>query len=94
MFIILMGNMITIPETRKLLKYQHLDCHFAPIAIETMGTYGSRTLTFLKELGRRMSRCLLERNSYVYLTQHLSVAVQRGNAASVLGTAVENYFVL
>ena len=41
-----------------------------------------------------MSRCLLERNSYVYLTQCLSVAVQRGNAASVLGTAVENYFVL
>ncbi len=88
------GEVASAAETRKLLKYQHLDCHFAPIAIETMGTYGSRTLTFLKELGRRMSRCLLERNSYVYLTQRLSVAVQRGNAASVLGTAVENYFVL
>ena len=25
-------------------------------------------------------------NSYAYLTQRLSVAVQRGNAASVLGT--------
>ena len=27
-----------------------------------------------------------EPNSFVYLTQRLSVAVQRGNAASVLGT--------
>ena len=27
-----------------------------------------------------------EANSFAYLTQRLSVAVQRGNAASVLGT--------
>ena len=30
----------------------------------------------------------------LHLTQRLSVAVQRGNVASVLGTAVDNYFVL
>ena len=68
----------------KARKYQHIDCHaFAPIAIESMGNYGPQTLTFLKELGRRMSRCLrLWRGIHVYLSQRLSVAIQWGNAAS------------
>ena len=42
------------------------------------------TTEFLKELGHRLRIC--EANSYAYLTQRISVAVQRGNAASVLGT--------
>ena len=56
------------------------------MAIETTGVFGSRTTQFLKELGQRLRQVSGEANSYAYFTQRLSVAVQRGNAASVLGT--------
>ena len=67
---------------------EHLDsCHFfIPVAIETTGVFGPRTTEFLKELGCRLRQVFGEANSSAYLTQRLSVAVQRGNAASVLGT--------
>ena len=76
----------TAAETRKSTKYAHLDCHFVPIAIETVGCMGPRTLKFLKDLGRRLERVTDSALSYVYLVQRLSVALQWGNAASVLGT--------
>ena len=73
----------------KTSKYCHLDCHFAQIAFETMGDPGPKTRTFffLQELGRRLRYCQLDDHSYIFLIQHLSVEVQHGNAASVLGTA-------
>eukprot|EP00731_Ephydatia_muelleri_P038459 Em0769g3a len=37
-------------------------------------------------VGQRVGQVSGEANSFAYLTQRLSVAVQRGNAASVLGT--------
>ena len=44
-------------------------------------------MEFLKELGHRLRQVVSgEANSFAYLTQRLSVAVLRGNAASVLGT--------
>ena len=42
------------------------------------------------ELGHRLRKVSGEANSYAYLTHRLSVAVQRGNAASVLGTMKDN----
>ena len=54
------------------------------MAIETTGVFGARTTEFLKELGHRLRQVSGEANSFAYLTQRLSVAVQRGNAASVL----------
>eukprot|EP00731_Ephydatia_muelleri_P000326 Em0001g326a len=56
------------------------------VAIETSGVFGPKTTEFLKELGHRLRQVSGEANSFAYLTQRLSVAVQRGNAASVLGT--------
>ena len=69
-------------------KYKHLDsCYFfTPVAIETSGVFGPKTTEFLKELGLRLRQVSGEANSFAYLTQRLSVAIQRGNAASVLGT--------
>eukprot|EP00731_Ephydatia_muelleri_P016737 Em0009g1161a len=58
----------------------------ASVAIETTGVFGPRTTEFLKELGHRLRQVSGEANSYAYLTQRPSVAVQRGNAASALGT--------
>ena len=75
-------------EEKKMQKYKHLgSCHFfTSVAIETTGVFGPRTTEFLKELGIRLRQVFGEANSYAYLTQRLSVAVQWGNAASVLGT--------
>ena len=75
-------------EDRKMQKYKHLDsCYFfTPVAIETSGDFGPKTTEFLKELGLRLRQVSGEANSFAYLTQRLLVAIQRGNAASVLGT--------
>ena len=55
-------------------------------AIETSGVFGPKTMQFLKGLGHQLRQVSGEANSFAYLTQRLSVAVQCGNAASVLGT--------
>ena len=75
-------------EQIKLSKYRHLDSSylFVPVAVETMGGFGQQSLSFIKELGRRLMYVTEEPNSLQYLWQRLSVAVQRGNTASVLGS--------
>ena len=83
------GEVAAAAEERKKRKYSHLDqCHlFVPVAIETSGVFGPETMEFLRELGRRLQPVSADHNSFIYLIQRLSVAVQRGNAASVLGSA-------
>ena len=44
------------------------------------------TKDFLKELGRRLCNVIGEVKTRSYLLQRLSAAVQRGNAAAVVGT--------
>ena len=65
-------------KDRKVQKYKHLDsCHFfTPVAIETTGVFGPTATEFLKEIGHRLRQVSGEANSYAYLTQILSVAVQ------------------
>ena len=70
------------------MKYSHLeDSHyFVPIAIETFGALGHKARYFLKELARRICLATEEDNqAHRHLIQCLSMAVQRGNAAAVLG---------
>ena len=70
-------------------KYQHLDpshC-FIPIAVETAGAFGPQTRAFLKDLGRHITWATGDVRSHSYLIQRVSVAIQRGNAASVAGTS-------
>jgi len=43
-------------------------------------------MSLVKELGRRMAEINKEPRSTMFLRQRLSVAVQRGNAACILGT--------
>ena len=59
---------------------------FQPVALETTGAVGPDSMPFLKELGLRIRRVTGEACSFVFLMQRLSVAVQTGNAISVLGT--------
>ena len=69
------------------MKYSHLeDSHyFVHIAIETLGAMGHKARSFLKELARRIHLATEDNQAHHHLIQRLSVAVQRGNAAAVLG---------
>ena len=55
--------------------------HFVPIAIETLGSLGDEAMQFFRDVGRRIAAETEEPRSL-----HVSVAVQRGNAACVIGT--------
>ena len=59
---------------------------FVPIAIETLGAVGDDATSFLQELGRRIQCVTKDSRTMTFLWQRLSVAVQKGNAACVLGT--------
>ena len=75
-------------EERKCSKYSHLSSNhiFTRLSIETSGSLSPKTRDFLKELGYRLRQALGEMNSSSNLLQRLSIAVQRGNMASVMGS--------
>ena len=76
-------------EERKEAKYRELISSgyaFQPIAFETQGNSGPRTLRFLNELGSRLRANTLEDNARQYLFQRISIAIHTANAACVLGT--------
>ena len=81
------GAVADLAEVSKCQKYdQHLPpthC-FTPVAFESLGAVGSRTLTFLKDIGRRIRLETGEPKATFYLLQRASVAVQRGNCALTL----------
>ena len=82
------GAVAALAENRKNAKYGCLDSTytFTPIAIESSEACGPLTMGFLSDLGNRLKLATGEENSFKYLLQRLSVAVQRSNAASALGT--------
>ena len=81
------GKVAENAEDRKTEKHQGLPASysFTPIAIETMGAIGPRSMAFLKALGRQIATESGEPRSMDFLLQRLSVAVQRGNCASMRG---------
>jgi len=59
---------------------------FIPVAVETFGVHGPEAQSLIVELGRRATWISGETRSTVFLRTRLNIAMQRGNAASVLGT--------
>ena len=57
-----------------------------PLVVETSDVFGSGAREFFTELGRRLIRVTGDLMSQCHMIQQISVALQRGNAASVLGT--------
>jgi hypothetical protein len=87
------GAVATDAEARKRQKYQAIDhavYKFQPVAIETLGAYGEDSWDFIQQLGRRLRTVTRDTRSASYLLHRLSVAVQRGNAACILGTIADN----
>ena len=68
-------------SARKLAKYSELAINhiFVPIAMESFGPICAEALTFLSELGRRMSVVTGDMRETTFLFQRLSIAIQRFN---------------
>lgn len=81
------GIVADLAEQRAVSKYTGLNSThiFTPVVVESLGVMGPLTHSFLKELGRCIRSSSGEDKAYSYLIQRLSVAVQRGNSASVFG---------
>lgn len=82
------GGAVRCRECVKKTKYSSLDDRFCfvPIAIETLGTWGDEGKKLIDEIGEKLSEKTRENRSKSYLIQRISIALQRGNAASILGT--------
>ncbi|KAJ2937326.1 hypothetical protein O0L34_g17637 [Tuta absoluta] len=59
---------------------------FLPFAVETSGTWGSEAKAFVREVSQRLRRSGGDPRAGSFLAQHIALAIQRGNAASILGT--------
>ena len=81
------GTVAQQAEWAKRTKYAHLDAshHFVPVAVETSGVLGPEALQLFQGLGHRLREATGEQRSYQFLLQRVSVAVQRGNMAAVVG---------
>ena len=85
------GSAAETREELKTKKYKDLtNYHFVPIAAETYGAWGPQGLRLLKEIGSKICDVTNEKCSTFYLLQRLSIAIQRGNAACILGSVPES----
>jgi len=75
-------------EQKKIVKYSALSAQyfFVPVAIETLGGVGEEGTAFIQDLGCGIAAVTQEPRSLSFLWQRLSVTVQQGNAACILGT--------
>lgn len=62
------------------------DYEFAALAVETLGPWSADTKNFVRALSTRLVHASGDPRAGAYLAQRLSIAIQRGNGASVLGT--------
>ena len=82
------GSAASGAESRKFKRYEQVASlyTFCPFAVETLGPFGEEALKLVKELGRRIQESSGEIRSTSFLIQRISVAIQRGNSASILAT--------
>jgi len=74
----------------KIDKYSRLaSTHiFYPFAIETAGTWHEMAIELTQEIGRHITTITEDTQETTFLFQHLSMALQRGNAVSFHNTMV------
>ena len=87
------GTAANSAEERKRRKYAALaEAHqFEPIAVETMGVYGESTGAILRAIGRRLVEVTGEPREVNWFRQNLVIAIQRGNAFSILSVGRERF---
>src|SRR5882757_2619358 len=75
-------------EADKRRKYADLadDFLFVPVAVETSGVWGQEALQLIQKIGSRIANITMDARATNFLMQRISIAIQHGNAASVLGS--------
>ena len=64
---------------------------FEPIAVETMGVYGESTGVIIRAIGRRLVEVTEDPREANWFRQNLAIAIQRGNAFSILSAGRERF---
>ena len=64
---------------------------FQPVAVETAGLYGEFTAALISEISRRITEATGESRETLWLEQRFGLAVQRGNALSILTAVRKKY---
>ena len=86
------GHAAKAAEEKKCSKYSELverGFIFQPVAFEVQGRAGPATEDFLHTLGKKIRDQTNNPKAYQQLLQRLSIAIQMGNAAAVMGTIPE-----
>ena len=80
------GKAAAKAEELKINKYHPLkeSYYVQPVAFETSGAWGPATKTFIKDLKRKLTQTTGDHREAGYLAAAISIAITRGNAASVL----------
>ena len=68
----------------------HAYC-FIPVSVETSGACGPQALSLFREVGNCIRRVTGDPLSFTYLMQRIAVAIQRGNAMSIMGSMTLDY---
>ena len=86
------GDVAVQAEPAKCLKYSSLESRycFVSVAIKTSGVFGPKAFSFLHDLGSRLISVSMEPQARNYLFHCILIAVQRANAAAVMGTLNNN----
>ncbi|CAH2240125.1 jg6379 [Pararge aegeria aegeria] len=84
----MVGAAATSAEQAKKRKYENLDSSFifVPFGVETLGPCGPEARALFKELSKKVIGSTGDPRAGSYFGQRISLAIQRGNAASILGT--------
>jgi len=86
---------ITVPDTYADSHLHDTACRpgaaagthlFFPVAVETAGTWNQMAVELVQEIGRQITLVTEDSKETVFVFQHLSIALQRGNAVSFLST--------
>ena len=59
-----------------------------PVGLETFGSWGPEGHKLIKDIGKKLKEVTGEPRSTFFLTQRISMAIQRGNSSSVQGTVL------
>ena len=80
-------------EKAKIRKYSALTnrYRFKPSEVETGGVYDSTTGSVIAEMSRRITEVTGEQRETFWMKQRIGLAIQRGNAHSILAAAVRGY---
>ncbi|KAL0860637.1 hypothetical protein ABMA27_009987 [Loxostege sticticalis] len=82
------GAAATAAEAAKRRKYANIanSCVFAAFAVETLGPWGPEARKFFINMKNKLIRVTGDHRAGSFLGQRIGIAIQRGNAASIMGT--------